>query len=91
MTDNDLQRQSASYRLAALDEDFILGDSTRGVRFLLEYAKAEELRTVFLDYVGAIKGLYETPRWYNGLCANCTTSIYRLPDVRFRCDWPSTP
>lgn len=31
-----------SYRLAALDQDFILGDSTRGVRFLLEYAKAEE-------------------------------------------------
>ena len=43
MTENDLQRQSASYRLAAMDEDFILGDSTRGVRFLLEYAKAEEL------------------------------------------------
>ena len=43
MTDNDLQKQSPSYRLAALDEEFILGDSTRGVRFLLEYAKAEEL------------------------------------------------
>ena len=43
MTDNDRQRQSASYRLAALDQDFILGDSMRGTRFLLEYAKAEEL------------------------------------------------
>ncbi|MDQ8729242.1 hypothetical protein [Bradyrhizobium sp. LHD-71] len=32
----------SAYRLAALDEDFILGDSMRGVRFLLEYAKAEE-------------------------------------------------
>lgn len=31
-----------SYRLAALDQDFLLGDSMRGVRFLLEYAKAEE-------------------------------------------------
>lgn len=31
-----------SYRLAALDQDFILGDSMRGVRFLLEYAKPEE-------------------------------------------------
>lgn len=31
-----------SYRLPALDQDFLLGDSTRGVRFLLEYAKAEE-------------------------------------------------
>ena len=42
MTNNDLQRRSASYRLAALDQDFLLGDSMRGVRFLLEYAKAEE-------------------------------------------------
>src|SRR3954451_14973842 len=33
---------SPSYRLAALDQDFLLGDSMRGVRFLLEYAKAEE-------------------------------------------------
>ncbi|HQV04486.1 MULTISPECIES: LOG family protein [unclassified Novosphingobium] len=31
-----------SYRLAALDQDFILGDSMRGVRFLLEYEKVEE-------------------------------------------------
>lgn len=31
-----------SYRLAALDQDFILGDSMRGVRFLLEYQKVEE-------------------------------------------------
>jgi uncharacterized protein (TIGR00730 family) len=33
---------SPSYRLAALDPDFMLGDSMRGVRFQLEYAKAEE-------------------------------------------------
>jgi len=37
---------SPAYRLAALDQDFLLGDSMRGVRFLMEYAKAEEaLRT----------------------------------------------
>ncbi len=40
--DNAAQVASASYRLAALDEDFLLGDSMRGVRFLMEYAKAEE-------------------------------------------------
>ena len=34
--------ESPSYRLAALDQDFLLSDSMRGVRFLLEYAKAEE-------------------------------------------------
>jgi uncharacterized protein (TIGR00730 family) len=40
--DNSSQKNAAAYRLAALDTDFMLGDSMRGVRFLLEYAKAEE-------------------------------------------------
>lgn len=40
--DNGAQLNSPSYRLPALDQDFLLGDSMRGVRFLLEYAKAEE-------------------------------------------------
>jgi uncharacterized protein (TIGR00730 family) len=34
--------KAPTFRLPALDQDFILGDSMRGVRFLLEYAKAEE-------------------------------------------------
>ncbi|WP_374274637.1 LOG family protein [Brevundimonas sp.] len=34
--------KSPSYRLAATDPDFLMGDSMRGVRFLMEYAKAEE-------------------------------------------------
>lgn len=42
MTDNHAQTEAATYRLPALDAEFILGDSMRGVRFLLEYAKAEE-------------------------------------------------
>jgi uncharacterized protein (TIGR00730 family) len=41
-TDNSAQRNSPAYRVAALDADFMLGDSMRGVRFQLEYAKAEE-------------------------------------------------
>lgn len=40
---NTPQMDSPSYRLPALDADFLLGDSMRGVRFLLEYAKAEEI------------------------------------------------
>ncbi len=36
------QIASPSYRLAALDSDFLLGDSQRGVRFQLEYEKTEE-------------------------------------------------
>ncbi|WEK49282.1 MAG: TIGR00730 family Rossman fold protein [Candidatus Kaistia colombiensis] len=46
MTDskpNTPQMDSPSYRLPALDSDFLLGDSMRGVRFLLEYAKPEEV------------------------------------------------
>jgi hypothetical protein len=50
-------------------------------------ARMEELRTAFLDYVEAINSLHETPRWYHGLCANCTTSFYQLPHSRFRFDW----
>jgi uncharacterized protein (TIGR00730 family) len=40
--DNKAQLASPSYRIPSLDQDFILGDSTRGLRFFLEYAKAEE-------------------------------------------------
>ena len=47
----------------------------------------EDVRAAFLDYVGAINDLYEKPRWYHGLCANCTTSFYRLPSSRLRRDW----
>jgi uncharacterized protein (TIGR00730 family) len=36
------QLASPSYRLAVLDQDFLLGESMRGVRFLLEFAKADE-------------------------------------------------
>ncbi len=45
------------------------------------------LRTAFLDYVAAINDLYDKPRWYHALCANCTTSFYRLPNSQRRCDW----
>jgi uncharacterized protein (TIGR00730 family) len=43
MEENTDQLNSPSYRLAALDPDFLLGDSMRGVRLQLEYEKAEEL------------------------------------------------
>jgi len=38
---NALQRASPSYRLAALDQDFILGDAMRGLRFQLEFEKCD--------------------------------------------------
>lgn len=36
------QMASQSYVLPALDQEFLLSDSTRGIRFMLEYMKAEE-------------------------------------------------
>ena len=42
MPDNSLQKNSTAFRLPALDPDFLLGNSMRGVRLQLEYAKAEE-------------------------------------------------
>ena len=38
---NSGQMASPSYRLAALDQDFLLGDSMRGVRFLLDGDKVK--------------------------------------------------
>ncbi|MGL4324038.1 MAG: TIGR00730 family Rossman fold protein [Beijerinckiaceae bacterium] len=42
MRPNDANKTSPTYRLPAMDPDFLLGDSTRGIRFQLEYQKAEE-------------------------------------------------
>jgi uncharacterized protein (TIGR00730 family) len=38
----DSQARSDAYRLASLDPNFLSGDSTRGIRFFLEYEKPEE-------------------------------------------------
>ena len=39
---NARQKASAAYRIPALDQDFLLGQSQRGLRFQIEYEKAEE-------------------------------------------------
>ncbi len=67
------QLASPSYRLPALDQDFLLGDSMRGVRFLLEYAKAEEelrrwgVRSTIVVFGSARVGEFGSARhrrWY---------------------------
>jgi uncharacterized protein (TIGR00730 family) len=66
---NAAQLASPSYRLAAMDRDFLLGDSMRGVRFLMEYAKAEEalrawgVRSTIVVFGSARIG--EGQRWYD--------------------------
>ena len=84
-------RQQELIFVAADERDVILrrtkyGPSQEALLYRFQ-ASAEELRTAFLDYLEAINSLCETPRWYHGLCANCTTTFYRLPHSRFRFDW----
>lgn len=63
------QMHSPSYRLPALDQDFLLGDSTRGIRFQLEYSKAEEsLRAQGVRSTIVVFGsarVREGHRWYD--------------------------
>ena len=65
---NAAQMAAPSYRMAAMDQDFLLGDSMRGVRFLMEYAKAEEalrawgVRSTLVVFGSA--RIREGHRWY---------------------------
>ncbi|WP_337188008.1 TIGR00730 family Rossman fold protein [Phenylobacterium sp.] len=68
-----LQTASPTYRLASLDPDFILSPSMRGVRFLLEFAKADEalkawgVRSTIVVFGSARiheGGPEPHPRWY---------------------------
>lgn len=60
--------QPSTYELPALDTDYLLSDSMRGVRFLLEYAKAEEhLRAAGIRSTIVVFGSARTKtthRWY---------------------------
>ncbi len=66
---NAAQMASPSYRMAAMDQDFLLGDSMRGVRFLMEYAKPEEalrawgVRSTIVVFGSA--RVREGHRWYD--------------------------
>jgi hypothetical protein len=86
-----LYRQQELIFLVADERDVILRRTKHArpqdARLYRFKATPEEVRSAFLDYVAAINSLYETPRWYHGLCANCTTSFYRLPNSRRRLDW----
>jgi Domain of unknown function (DUF4105) len=86
-----LYRQQELIFLAADERDAILRRTKHGrpqqAHLYRFNSTPEELRSTFLDYVATINSLYETPRWYHGLTANCTTSFYRMPNSRCRLDW----
>jgi len=71
---NSPQMASPTYKLAALDQDFLLSDDMRGVRFMLEYTKAEAaldrwgVRSTIVVFGSARfseKGSPDHQRWYN--------------------------
>ena len=78
---NSRQMENAAFRLAALDQDFLLGDATRGVRFQLEYTKAEEsLRAKHIESTVVVfgsarvraddgSGWYEAARAFAKICS----------------------
>jgi uncharacterized protein (TIGR00730 family) len=68
---NKAQMAAAAYRLPAMDMDFLLGDTTRGLRFQLEYQKAEEhlrkwgVATTVIVFGSARVREDEPNGWYN--------------------------
>src|SRR5258708_28966517 len=77
MDKNGGQRNSPAYRLAALDPDFLLGDSMRGVRLQLEYQKTEErLRAWVVRSTTAVLG---SARVLPGGSSSAAISTPQLP------------
>jgi len=71
---NAAQEASPSYRLAALDTEWLLADAQRGVRFMLEYEKVEQkldawgVRSTVVVFGSARFSPTGSPdhvRWYN--------------------------
>jgi hypothetical protein len=46
-----------------------------------------EIQKFFLEYVERINDLLDRPRWYHGLTANCTTTIYMQRRHEMAWDW----
>ena len=65
---NNSQTASPSYRLAALDQDFLLSREMRGVRFLLEYEKVDRaLQALHIRSTIVVFGsarIAEDKNWY---------------------------
>jgi hypothetical protein len=86
-----LYRQNEMIFLAADERDVILrrtkySQNQKAYLYRMN-VEAKEIRDVFIDYVNEINRVYETPRWYNVIFFNCTTSFYRLKSTRIRLDW----
>lgn len=78
---------------------FIAADERDVVRVRTNYRKGEDAylyrtaaglkhtRERFLEYIGTINELNETPRWYNAITTNCTTGIRSQRPASGRQPW----
>ncbi len=42
---------------------------------------------LLMDYIDQVNQIFDQPRWYNAVAANCTTSIYRQRNEHSNWDW----
>jgi uncharacterized protein DUF4105 len=50
-------------------------------------ASAAQARERFREYISTVNALHESPRWYNAVTSNCTTSIRTQRAVKLRAPW----
>jgi len=50
-------------------------------------ASPAQVRQRFREYINAVNVLHESPRWYNAVTSNCTTSIRAQRAVKLRAPW----
>ena len=53
-------------------------------RYQIDDAMAE---TILREFIRETNDISQTPRWYHGVTANCTTSIYRQHEANVEWDW----
>ncbi len=64
-----------------------LGHADRNLYLYRLTAEPLIVHQFFLEYANSVNHLAETPRWYNGITRNCTTSIYSQAKGRMQWDW----
>ncbi len=50
-------------------------------------ASPAQARERFREYINSVNALHESPRWYNAVTSNCTTSIRTQRAVKLRAPW----
>lgn len=85
-------RQYTLIYLVADERDVIrLRTNYRGEDIYLYHTLASpaQAQERFREYISTLNALNESPRWYNAITSNCTTSIraQRAAKLRVRWDW----